>query len=357
MRAVAGRRANRPAEEDSRCAARTIPSALRGTARKARWRWRPASASTATSADIRRRRRRASRSRAIGHRRRARMAFHRDAAELRSRSKSTMNVTVEFQAQRRSSSAAAAANISVRRVRCWHIAHAVIVASPTPVQLGKTAHSSAAAREIPWQSDCTTRGAHVSAHTSAHSERHSEFRVEKSRAEATLTLSNGTSVHGCFFIAGNSRTHVGPERVEGRAEQRDRIFSVRRAARRRVAHRALQPRPSSCSWSSPTQTSRAAIRVTTSQLERIVTMLMSNGDAAARRRARVSSARARSPERFRAGRRDVPLSRGRSRDLPLQHSSRGGTGRGDPRTMSLTSTVEPARAPRRLLRTRHRSAV
>ena len=41
----------------------------------------------------------------------------------------------------------------------------------------------------------------------------SEFRVEKSRVEATLTLSNGTSVHGYFFIAGNSRTHVGPEGV------------------------------------------------------------------------------------------------------------------------------------------------
>ena len=39
----------------------------------------------------------------------------------------------------------------------------------------------------------------------------SELRVEKSRVEATLTLANGTSVHGCFFIAGNSRTHTGPE--------------------------------------------------------------------------------------------------------------------------------------------------
>ncbi|MEO5742258.1 MAG: hypothetical protein ABIS29_16855, partial [Vicinamibacterales bacterium] len=41
----------------------------------------------------------------------------------------------------------------------------------------------------------------------------SEFRVEKSRAEATLTLSNGTSVDGCFFVSGNSRTHAGPEGV------------------------------------------------------------------------------------------------------------------------------------------------
>lgn len=41
----------------------------------------------------------------------------------------------------------------------------------------------------------------------------SEFRVEKSRAEATLTLSNGTSAQGCFFISGNSRTHAGPEGI------------------------------------------------------------------------------------------------------------------------------------------------
>ena len=53
----------------------------------------------------------------------------------------------------------------------------------------------------------------MAGYTSAHSGRTSEFRVEKSRVEATLTLSNGTSVHGYFFIAGNSRTHAGPEGV------------------------------------------------------------------------------------------------------------------------------------------------
>jgi hypothetical protein len=41
----------------------------------------------------------------------------------------------------------------------------------------------------------------------------SEFRVEKSRVEATLTVSNGASVRGCFFISANSRTHAGPEGV------------------------------------------------------------------------------------------------------------------------------------------------
>lgn len=42
----------------------------------------------------------------------------------------------------------------------------------------------------------------------------SEFRVEKAKADAVLTLSNGTSVHGCFFVAGASATHYGPERVK-----------------------------------------------------------------------------------------------------------------------------------------------
>jgi hypothetical protein len=41
----------------------------------------------------------------------------------------------------------------------------------------------------------------------------SEFRVEKSRANATLTLSNGNVVHGCFFLSGTARTHAGPEGV------------------------------------------------------------------------------------------------------------------------------------------------
>jgi hypothetical protein len=42
----------------------------------------------------------------------------------------------------------------------------------------------------------------------------SDLRVEKSRVDATITLSNGTSVRGCFFISGNSRTHSGPEGVK-----------------------------------------------------------------------------------------------------------------------------------------------
>lgn len=41
----------------------------------------------------------------------------------------------------------------------------------------------------------------------------SEFRVEKKRAEAVVTLSNGESTPGCFFVGGGSARHTGPERV------------------------------------------------------------------------------------------------------------------------------------------------
>jgi hypothetical protein len=41
----------------------------------------------------------------------------------------------------------------------------------------------------------------------------SAFRVEKRRAEGILTLSNGKSTAGYFFVAGGSARHTGPERV------------------------------------------------------------------------------------------------------------------------------------------------
>jgi hypothetical protein len=40
----------------------------------------------------------------------------------------------------------------------------------------------------------------------------SEFRIEKSRAEAALTLTTGATVRGCFFLSGSSPTHA-PERI------------------------------------------------------------------------------------------------------------------------------------------------
>jgi hypothetical protein len=41
----------------------------------------------------------------------------------------------------------------------------------------------------------------------------SELRVEKARADAILTLSNGDSTGGCFFVARTSARTAGPERV------------------------------------------------------------------------------------------------------------------------------------------------
>ena len=41
----------------------------------------------------------------------------------------------------------------------------------------------------------------------------SEYRVEKRRADATVTLSSGTAERGCFFLASSSTRHDGPERV------------------------------------------------------------------------------------------------------------------------------------------------
>ena len=56
----------------------------------------------------------------------------------------------------------------------------------------------------------------------------SEFRVEKSRAKATLILSNGMSVHGSFFISADSRTHAGPESVRDLLNSETGLFSLRR---------------------------------------------------------------------------------------------------------------------------------
>jgi len=41
----------------------------------------------------------------------------------------------------------------------------------------------------------------------------SEFRFEKRRADAVVTLVSGESVKGCFFIAGGTSRHEGPERI------------------------------------------------------------------------------------------------------------------------------------------------
>jgi len=45
------------------------------------------------------------------------------------------------------------------------------------------------------------------------SEPGAEVRIEKTRAEAVVTLSNGDTAHGWFFVAGGSARHTGPERI------------------------------------------------------------------------------------------------------------------------------------------------
>ncbi len=42
----------------------------------------------------------------------------------------------------------------------------------------------------------------------------SEFRVEKGKADAVLTLADGGTVQGCFFVAAASAVGEGPERVK-----------------------------------------------------------------------------------------------------------------------------------------------
>jgi hypothetical protein len=42
----------------------------------------------------------------------------------------------------------------------------------------------------------------------------SEFRIEKGRSDAVITLSDGSSVRGSFFVAGSSSNYHSPERVK-----------------------------------------------------------------------------------------------------------------------------------------------
>ena len=52
----------------------------------------------------------------------------------------------------------------------------------------------------------------------------SEFRVEKQRAIAVLTLSSGETRPGCFFVAGGSARHAGPELVGDLLNAEDGFF-------------------------------------------------------------------------------------------------------------------------------------
>lgn len=57
----------------------------------------------------------------------------------------------------------------------------------------------------------------------------SEFRVEKRRAAAALTLATGATVRGCFFLAAQSASHAGPERVADLLNGETGFFPFERA--------------------------------------------------------------------------------------------------------------------------------
>ena len=91
----------------------------------------------------------------------------------------------------------------------------------------------------------------------------SEFHVEKQRADAVVTLSSGESSRGCFFVAGGSASHAGPERVGDvlNAEAGFFPFEIQDAGgRARSCSTAIM----SSRWRSPT-TRRVAIPATASR--------------------------------------------------------------------------------------------
>jgi hypothetical protein len=51
-----------------------------------------------------------------------------------------------------------------------------------------------------------------------------DFRVEKSRTHAVVTLSDGRSIAGSFFVARGSARHDGPERVHDLLNSESRFF-------------------------------------------------------------------------------------------------------------------------------------
>jgi hypothetical protein len=57
----------------------------------------------------------------------------------------------------------------------------------------------------------------------------SEYRVEKRRIEATLTLTGGHTVSGCFFVSVRGQQHEGPERVDELLNADDGFFPFERS--------------------------------------------------------------------------------------------------------------------------------
>jgi hypothetical protein len=107
----------------------------------------------------------------------------------------------------------------------------------------------------------------------------SEFRIEKRRAEAALTLTTGATVRGCFFLAGSSASHAGPERVVDLLNAETGFFPFELSAGAAL-HTVLYNRAQLLMVSLLEETIEAQLDPGYSvATERDVRMLLSNGDA------------------------------------------------------------------------------
>ena len=152
----------------------------------------------------------------------------------------TMTITTNFKEMPTATAAPLGQYIPVRRVRCLHLEHAARIHSllipaekpRTPVQFRAAARGNPIARSRAPMSGYSSAAARAPL---------SEFRVEKSRTEATLTLSNGTSRARMFLCRGQQQDACRARTRQGCAERRNRILSVRSDRRRRLFHDPLQP--------------------------------------------------------------------------------------------------------------------
>ena len=123
-------------------------------------------------------------------------------------------------------------------------------------------------------------------------------------------------MRGCFFLAGSSATHAGPERVADLLNAETGFFPFELNAGA-APHTVLYNRAQVVlvTLLERDTTRRSSIRATTSPPSATVRMLLSNGQRVEGRGARLPSERARSAQRLGARARDVPLRRNRRRTL------------------------------------------
>ena len=116
-------------------------------------------------------------------------------------------------------------------------------------------------------------------------------------------------MRGCFFLSGSRASHAGPERVADLLNAETGFFPVRAALGQRRHDRAVQPGAGGLSHAAE-ETIEAQLDPGYSvATERAVRMLLSNGDTVEGRVRVLSSERARSAERLRAGAGNVPVHR------------------------------------------------